>query len=50
MNYRIALAASAEKELNALPAKMVARIILRIEAFSYVAPASGLQKTQGRRK
>jgi mRNA interferase RelE/StbE len=38
-SYRVALTASAEKELHALPAKVIARIMLR---------RPGLQETQGR--
>ncbi|MEO8663026.1 MAG: type II toxin-antitoxin system RelE/ParE family toxin [Bryobacteraceae bacterium] len=47
MNYQVFLAASAEKELNALPAKIVARIVPRIEALSKSPRPPGCKKLKG---
>ena len=42
--YRVALAASAEKELHRLPAKVVARILPRIEHLATVPRPAGCKK------
>ncbi len=46
-SYRVALTASAEKELQALPAKVVARLVPRIEHLAKTPLASGMQETKG---
>ena len=45
--YRIALTASAEKELHALPAKVVARIMPRIEHLAEAPRPPGCKKLKG---
>jgi mRNA interferase RelE/StbE len=45
--YRVALAASAEKELHRLPAKVVARILPRIELLATVPRPGGCKKLKG---
>ncbi|MFZ2062095.1 MAG: type II toxin-antitoxin system RelE/ParE family toxin [Candidatus Binatus sp.] len=45
--YRVALAASAEKELLALPKKVVARIFPRLEHLSAAPRPSGCKKLKG---
>lgn len=47
MNYRVALAASAVKELNALPANIVARIMPRMEALAQDPRPRGCKKLRG---
>ncbi len=47
MSYKVALAASAEKELLALPAKMIARIMPRLEALAASPRPSGCRKLTG---
>jgi len=46
-NYRVALAASAEKELHGLPAKLVARIMGRMERLASDPPPPGCKKLVG---
>jgi mRNA interferase RelE/StbE len=46
-SYRVALTASAEKELQALPAKMVARIMPRLEHLTTAPRPSGCKKLKG---
>ena len=45
-SYRLSLTASAEKELQGLPAKMVARIAVRVERLASVPPP-GCKKLVG---
>jgi mRNA interferase RelE/StbE len=45
--YRVALTASAEKELHGLPAKVVARIISRLEDLAETPRPSGCKKLKG---
>jgi mRNA interferase RelE/StbE len=47
VNYRVALAASAVKELNALPANIVARIMPRMEALAQDPRPRGCKKLRG---
>ena len=46
-SYRVALAASAEKELDALPAKVIARIMLRLEGLASAPRPPGRKKLKG---
>ena len=45
--YRVALTSSAEKELQGLPAKMVARIVPRLEALAETPRPPGCKKLKG---
>jgi mRNA interferase RelE/StbE len=45
--YRVALTASAERELHGLPAKVVARIISRLEDLAETPRPSGCKKLKG---
>lgn len=47
MNYRVALTVSAEKELDALPTKMIGRIVSRIEALAMAPRPPGCKKLKG---
>lgn len=47
MNYRVSIAASAEKELKGLPTKMVARIVPLLEALSTVPRPPRCRKLKG---
>jgi mRNA interferase RelE/StbE len=47
LSYRVSLTASAEKELHALPAKMIARIVPRLEALAAVPRPPGCKKLKG---
>ena len=47
MNYQVSLTVSAEKELNALPAKMIARIVPRLEALATAPRPPGCKKLKG---
>jgi mRNA interferase RelE/StbE len=44
LKYRVALAASAEKELNALPSSVIARIIPRLEDLASSPRPDGCKK------
>jgi mRNA interferase RelE/StbE len=46
-DYRVAVAASAEKELHRLPVKVVARILSRIEHLAAVPRPTGCKKLKG---
>ena len=46
-SYRVALAASAAKELHGLPAKMVVRIIPRLEHLASTPRPPGCKKLKG---
>jgi mRNA interferase RelE/StbE len=46
-SYRVALAASAEKELLALPKKVIARIVPRLEKLASVPRPPGCKKLKG---
>lgn len=46
-NYRVALTASAEKELYWLPAKTVARIVPRLEHLASAPRPPGCKKLKG---
>ena len=46
-SYRVALTASAEKELHGLPAKMVARIVPRLEHLAAAPRPPGCKKLKG---
>lgn len=46
-SYRVALAASAAKELHGLPTKMVARIIPRLEHLASTPRPTGCKKLKG---
>ena len=46
-SYRIALTASAEKELHGLPAKVVAAIMPRLEHLASVPRPPGCKKLKG---
>jgi mRNA interferase RelE/StbE len=46
-SYRVALTASAEKELHGLPAKFVAAITPRLENLVSVPPPPGCKKLKG---
>jgi mRNA interferase RelE/StbE len=43
-SYRVALTASAEKELNGLPSKVVARIVARLEQLAVSPRPQGCKK------
>jgi mRNA interferase RelE/StbE len=47
ISYRVALAASAEKELHRLPARVVARIMPRLEHLASAPRPSGCKKLKG---
>ena len=46
-SYRVALTTSAEKELQALPASIVARMMPRLEHLAERPPPSGCKKLKG---
>jgi mRNA interferase RelE/StbE len=46
-SYRVALTASAEKELHRLPAKVVARIMPRLEHLASAPRPAGCKKLKG---
>jgi len=46
-SYRVALAASAERELNALSPRLIARIVLRLEHLAADPRPSGCKKLRG---
>jgi len=46
-NYRVALTASAERELHHLPAQAVARIVPRLEQLASVPRPPGCKKLKG---
>ena len=46
-SYRVALTTSAEKELRGLPAKMVARIVPRLEYLASAPRPLGCKKLKG---
>ncbi len=46
-SYRVALAASAEKELDALPSKVIARILPRLESLASSPRPPGCKKLKG---
>lgn len=46
-SYRVALAASAEKELDALPSKVIARILSRLESLASSPRPPGCKKLKG---
>ena len=46
-SYRVALTTSAEKELHGLPAKIVARIIARLEGLVSAPRPPGCKKLRG---
>lgn len=46
-NYRVALTASAEKELSGLPAREIARIVSRIEILADTPRPPGCKKLRG---
>jgi mRNA interferase RelE/StbE len=46
-NYRVVLTASAEKELHGLPAKMIARIVPRLERLASAPRPPGCKKLKG---
>lgn len=46
-SYRVALTASAERELHGLPAKVVARIMPRLERLALVPRPPGCKKLKG---
>lgn len=47
MNYRVFFTASAEKELSELPARMVARIMPRLEALAATPRPPGCKRLKG---
>lgn len=47
MSYRVSLAVSAQKELKALPAKMIARVVLRLENLAKTPRPPGSKKLKG---
>ena len=47
MNYRVALTTSAEKELRALPAQAVRRIVTRLDALAAAPRPAGCKKLKG---
>ncbi len=47
MNYRVALTASAEKELNRLPASVIARMVPRLEALAAMPRPPSCKKLKG---
>jgi mRNA interferase RelE/StbE len=46
-SYRVALSASAEKELYGLPAKVVARVVARLEGLAPAPRPPGCKKLKG---
>ena len=46
-NYRVALAASAEKELHGLPRKVVSRLVPRLDNLALVPRPRGCRKLKG---
>jgi mRNA interferase RelE/StbE len=46
-NYRVALVASAEKELRGLPGKVVSRLVRRLDNLALVPPPPGCRKLNG---
>jgi mRNA interferase RelE/StbE len=46
-SYRVALTSSAEKELHRLPAKVIARIVPRLEQFASAPRPLGCKKLKG---
>jgi mRNA interferase RelE/StbE len=46
-NYRVALAASAEKELHTLPSTVVARIVPRLERLAVTPRPPGCKRLRG---
>ena len=46
-SYRVALAASAEKELSGLPSKMIARMLQRIEGLAGSPRPADCKKLKG---
>ena len=46
-DYRVALTTSAEKELHGLPAKIVARIVARLERLASTPRPPGCKKLRG---
>jgi mRNA interferase RelE/StbE len=46
-SYRVAFTASAERELQALPAQVVARVLPRLESLAMVARPPGCKKLKG---
>jgi mRNA interferase RelE/StbE len=46
-SYRVALTTSAEKELHGLPAKMIARIMPRLEHLAAAPRPPGCKKLKG---
>jgi mRNA interferase RelE/StbE len=46
-SYRVALAASAERELHGLPAKVIVRIMPRLERLASVPRPRGCKKLKG---
>jgi mRNA interferase RelE/StbE len=49
-NYRVALVSSAERELHALPAKVVGRIVPRLELLAAAPRPPGCKKLKGGNK
>ena len=46
-SYRVALAASAEKELHSLPTRVIARIMPRVERLASAPRPPGCKKLKG---
>jgi mRNA interferase RelE/StbE len=46
-SYRVALTASADKELNSLPVKMIARMMPRLENLATTPRPPGCKKLRG---
>ena len=46
-SYRVALASSAEKELQRLPKKTIARVVLRLEQLALTPRPAGRKKLKG---
>ena len=46
-NYRVAVAASAEKELHALPTKVISRVLARLERLAVSPRPPGCKKLKG---
>jgi len=46
-SYRVALASSAEKELQRLPKKTIARVVLRLEQLALTPRPAGCKKLKG---
>jgi mRNA interferase RelE/StbE len=47
VSYRVSLTAGADKELHRLPAKMIARIVPRLEALAAAPRPPGSKKLKG---